>query len=53
MPRPARLRDRNPKRLTISQMIANERVRKAERIDARRKRAAAKRRGAPDRARGG
>ena len=52
MPRPARLRDRNPKRLTISEMIANERVRKAEKIDGRRKRAAAKRRAALDRGRG-
>ena len=38
MPRPARLRDRNPQRLTLSQMVANERVRKAEKAEARRRR---------------
>lgn len=38
MPRPKRLRERNPKRLTLSQMVANERVRKAEIKNARWKR---------------
>lgn len=46
MPRPGRLRDRNPKRLTISAMIANERVRKAEKKEARLRRKAIRERGA-------